>query len=205
MVIYDPNVPSKMRRVHDEFKKMMEQELQSPWALNQAMRRNLDTVPEDWSYMWTTQPWFDACVNEIVLQKQPQDYPGAHVVVGSLGFGDDDHVFWDMGDASWTEFVQFKSDPQIVDAYFWIETSDGRIYDVLRKNCLACVLLLGIRLEDENFPVLIDGRTRDEMRQKRIHYYPAPQMTQTLILEYVKRCQQNLTPLLDVIQRDLAL
>jgi hypothetical protein len=198
LVLYDPAVQSRMIRCHKEYSVKIEKDCQDIYtAFLDSMQKLAGT---GWSYIWTSQAWWDAIINHFWFSQGNEHF---RIVVGSLGFGDDDNIFWDIGNAAWTEFRQFKSDRQVVDAYFWVESDEDTVYDVLRPNVLSAIMLMGLKLKDENFPVLVDGRRRKDLKRDKIHYCPAPPETQKIIMEYVLRCHKAVKPQMELLKEAL--
>lgn len=150
-------------------------------------------------YFFSNQPWFDAMFN---ASRGIYDEDGAgssrlipvRAVCGSLGMTMHPEFTWyEYGDPSWTSFVQFKSPAMHIDAHFWTEDDQGRVYDVARDLLRIPLLSNGIRLPKESFPWAIHGKTKDELKNEYgLVYVPAPVETQTLILTSVRRLNPGL-------------
>jgi hypothetical protein len=132
-------------------------------------------------------PWWDVVYwSKVQVYQTPKK-----IVSGSLGIGFGNHIWWEHGDATWTTFSQFLCPNQGVDCYFWME-EDGLIYDVLRPYLLSAVLGMGYRLPNETFPIIVDGRTIEDLKADGFVYVPAPEMVQTLLLQKVKELNVDL-------------
>lgn len=132
---------------------------------------------------YTFHPWFDVFFKKHNFYKNKE----MKVVAGSLGLGEDEEdIWWEHGHKDWATFAQFTDSPLELDAYFWLEDQDEKVYDVLRPELECALLHTGIHLQDETFPRAINGETRAEMKTKGIHYIPAPEMTQTLLIRKIR-------------------
>jgi len=132
---------------------------------------------------YTFHPWFDVFFKKANFYKNIR----MKVVAGSLGLGEDeDDIWWEHGHKDWTTFAEFTNTPLEIDSYFWLEDQDEKVYDVLRPELECALLHTGIHLQNETFPRTVNGETRAEMKSKGIHYIPAPEMTQTLLIHKIR-------------------
>jgi hypothetical protein len=145
----------------------------------------LEKTASEFGMPYSGLPWWDS------FYKQKYMYPNLRIAAGSLGVGFGDHVYWEHGDKDWTRLNQFVCPRQGVDAYFWLEDKDGKIFDVLRPNLLSSVLATGYRLDNETFPRIIDGKSIEEMKEQGIVYVPASRFVQDLLIQKVKHINKD--------------
>jgi len=161
----------------------------------------LSTVPGP--YPWTCHAWFDCVMNNGLAEFK--DF-GCRPVLGSMGVGvayfvdgpplEDEEVWWEYGNVGWRVFSDFvtrlPTGDEIIDAHFWLEDAEGRVYDMLRPRLLLSLLNSGHYLPDETFPRAVDGKTKEELRAEGLHYLPAPRDTQRLLFSLLMRQQQSI-------------
>ena len=151
-----------------------------------------------WTYPWTSHAWFDMAVNAGLQTFRDL---GCRPVIGSLGVGIltgapgeyDESVWWEYGNPAWTRFPDFVTlvdGQENIDAYFWLEDAEGRVYDVIRPRVLLCLLNSGHRVTDESFPMDVSGRTKASLGCMGFHYHPAPDDTQKLLRALMMRQQR---------------
>eukprot|EP00890_Picochlorum_soloecismus_P001034 jgi/Picsp_1/1931/NSC_05397-R1_---NA--- len=132
---------------------------------------------------YTFHAWFDVFFKKAKFYK----ITSMKVVAGSLGLGEDeDDIWWEHGDKDWTTFAQFTNTALELDAYFCLEDQDEKVYDVLRPELECALLHTGVHLQNESFPRAVNGETRAEMKSRGIHYIPAPEMSQTLLIHNIR-------------------
>lgn len=147
-----------------------------------------DSINQGFEYMWTQHAWMDVFMNKKIWSY----YDDFKVVAGSLGFGNPPHIWWEHGNEEWETLVQFRSPVCGIDCHFWLEDTHGHVWDVLRPCTLAVLLSTGIRLPNETFPRALSGVSKERLRQEGIHYLPAPEETQPLLIQTVRRINKNI-------------
>lgn len=159
----------------------------------------LATRRAEWKYPWSCHAWFDMVVNSGLQTFRDL---GCRPVIGSFGLGFatgapgeyDEAVWWDLGNPSWKRFPEFVSGnggcQDEIDAHFWLEDAEGRVYDVIRPRMILALLNSGQRVEDESFPKDVSGRTKAELHAMGFHYHPAPVDTQKLLFSLMMRQQR---------------
>jgi len=149
-----------------------------------------------WTYPWTCHAWFDMAVNRGLQRFRDL---GCRPVVGSLGVGItdggitdggyDQTVWWEYGNALWELVHQFVNGQGEIDAHFWLEDAEGRVYDTIRPRVLLALLNSGQRVSDEQFPKDVCGLTKAGLQSMGFHYHPAPVETQSLLLSLLMHQQ----------------
>lgn len=110
------------------------------------------------------------------------------LVAGSIAIGASDNPVFEYGHANFKTIADFRSVkwPRALDAHMWLENEAGGVYDVVDPHCVQ-----GARLHSQPFHLapleVLEGRSKEELRSLGLHYIPAPQQTQELLLRVFDR------------------
>jgi hypothetical protein len=165
-------------------------------AIIEQWTRTFDENPS--TYPWSNHAWFDCVMNNGLDQFRNM---GCHPVLGSLGFGvidehvtePDEAIWWEFGNAQnkvVDDFVTKMEGQAMIDAHFWLEDGEGRVFDVIRPIVLLPLLNSGQRVPDERFPKSVCGMTKEQCQTAGFHYRPAPRDTQRLLFTLLMRQQK---------------
>ena len=107
-------------------------------------------------------------------------------VVGSLGIGqpsDKNGLWFEFGGAENTIVKDYKDtftkNKECWDAHVWLEDADGKVYDIVTDQMVYAALFHDKSMHLTEGTVI--ESTKDQLREKGLHYIPAPGPTQGVL------------------------
>ena len=112
--------------------------------------------------------------------------PNMNIVCGTLGFGLQSEPRWyEHGNPEWTSAKQFMNNGRVSwDWHVWIEDDSGRVYDVVPAMWYYLAKVQGktMTIADPEKNTVIEGVSKDHLKEKGLEYIPAPLQTQKILL-----------------------
>lgn len=145
--------------------------------------------------------FLDAHLNIIHFNKDK-----LHIVVGSLGIGKGNNVYYEYGGLG----KEYKCIENIIpndqhsgfDAHVWLEDEKGRVYDACRFEFILISKLWGKSIDFKN-PCSFIAKTKNELKEKGLVYIPFDKDIQcNVIWLYRKLYNVTTKAIIDIYNKD---